>query len=364
VCVLLIDWQAYHCRNIDYKILIIESMDNDTEMRRLSPVAILSDNKYMDLINGPQDHGWCFGYTCQRRISTFFAVLVSNRNYDIYFTSTPPNQLRFRILNADSNFRVRLSMHYSTSNRVDLYKNSKFVEPTNAEYVNGNMVLRDPQNNLAALMPTVNSSSGTNLMYRPDRKIYFALSGEDVIDLRIAPLVFVRFGVPAITPDSFFNTETLVSNFAGLLNIDPSRIRRVEIVRESNNGGGSGRRRRRQSSSSDDLVYISFTIFENAVQLLSENLTLSNIDANMSQLGARISNLFTTGQLQQQAKSTFNVDLESMSIQQPFSNETAKEIYKAAGLVVDREAKFCREQAICEQQPILKVVDEKVIYFT
>jgi len=28
-------------------------MDNDTETRRLSPVAILSDNGYLDLINGP-----------------------------------------------------------------------------------------------------------------------------------------------------------------------------------------------------------------------------------------------------------------------------------------------------------------------
>ena len=28
-------------------------MDNDTEIRRLSPVAILSDNGYLDLINGP-----------------------------------------------------------------------------------------------------------------------------------------------------------------------------------------------------------------------------------------------------------------------------------------------------------------------
>ena len=46
-------WQAHKCHGLDYKMLIIESMDNDTESRRLSPVAILSDNKYVDLINGP-----------------------------------------------------------------------------------------------------------------------------------------------------------------------------------------------------------------------------------------------------------------------------------------------------------------------
>ena len=48
-------WQAYECHGLDMKMLIIESMDSDTETRRLSPVAIFSDdNKYVDLINGPQ----------------------------------------------------------------------------------------------------------------------------------------------------------------------------------------------------------------------------------------------------------------------------------------------------------------------
>lgn len=53
MCTYQSDWQAYECHGLDYKVLIIESMDNDTESRRLSPVAILSDNKYLDLLNGP-----------------------------------------------------------------------------------------------------------------------------------------------------------------------------------------------------------------------------------------------------------------------------------------------------------------------
>ena len=47
------EWQAYQCQSsIVYKMLVIESMGNDTESRRLSPVAIISDNGYLDLING------------------------------------------------------------------------------------------------------------------------------------------------------------------------------------------------------------------------------------------------------------------------------------------------------------------------
>lgn len=53
-CTFIDEWQAYKCYGLDYRMLLIESLDNDTESRRLSPVAILSDNKYLDFINGPQ----------------------------------------------------------------------------------------------------------------------------------------------------------------------------------------------------------------------------------------------------------------------------------------------------------------------
>ena len=54
LCTYMSDWQAYNCRNMDMKFLVIESMDSDTQTRRLSPVAVFSnDNQYVDLINGP-----------------------------------------------------------------------------------------------------------------------------------------------------------------------------------------------------------------------------------------------------------------------------------------------------------------------
>ncbi len=54
LCTYKTDWQAYHCNNMTMKSLVIESMDSDTETRRISPVAIFSDDyKYVDLLNGP-----------------------------------------------------------------------------------------------------------------------------------------------------------------------------------------------------------------------------------------------------------------------------------------------------------------------
>ena len=40
-------------------------------------------------------------------------------------------------------------------------------------------------------------------------KIYFSIDGPSIVDLRIAPVLFVSFGLPAITPDEFFNDNIL-----------------------------------------------------------------------------------------------------------------------------------------------------------
>lgn len=45
LCTYLPEWKAYECHEMDHKIMIIESMDDDTLNRRLSPVAVLSDNR-------------------------------------------------------------------------------------------------------------------------------------------------------------------------------------------------------------------------------------------------------------------------------------------------------------------------------
>jgi len=66
-------------------MMAIESMDDDTEVRRLSPVGIL-ENGYIDLINGPQDHGWCSGYTCQKRVSLFHALVIPGKQ-SVYMLS-------------------------------------------------------------------------------------------------------------------------------------------------------------------------------------------------------------------------------------------------------------------------------------
>lgn len=161
-CVYQPSYQMYLCPNVtDYRMLIIESMDPDTETRRLSPVAIMSDNGYIDLINGPQDHGWCNGYTCQKRISTFMAIVQGRNHYDIYLTSTTPNHMRFRLLNADSTIKTSLALYYQSLQQVDVYANDVYVSPTNRDQNFTFLMLLDEPNGV-----TFASPPGTNFFNR------------------------------------------------------------------------------------------------------------------------------------------------------------------------------------------------------
>lgn len=154
-CVYQPSWQMYYCpNNTQYRMLIIESMDSDTETRRLSPVAVMS-NGYLDLINGPQDHGWCNGYTCQKRLSTFMAIVQGQQHHDIYLSSTTPSHMRFRLLNADQTITVRLGLYYQSLAQVDVYANDVYIAPTNKDPTYTQyLMLTDVSDNVTFSSPT------------------------------------------------------------------------------------------------------------------------------------------------------------------------------------------------------------------
>ena len=104
-------------------------MDKDTEIRRLSPIAVLSSNGYIDLINGPQDHGWCFGYTCQERLSTFHALVALNQTFEVHMTSTPPQHIRYHLLNSNFDDFVIVKFYYPKRQRYDTKYCSETGQP-------------------------------------------------------------------------------------------------------------------------------------------------------------------------------------------------------------------------------------------
>ncbi|KAJ8026005.1 Fibrocystin-L [Holothuria leucospilota] len=246
------NWQAYKCHNLDHMMMIVESMDADTETRRVSPVSLYSDS-YIDLINGPQDRGWCHGYTCQERISTFYTIVDTGRYYDLHFTGTSPQKLRYHLLNADENQALVVSTFYSNPQRLDVYANGIYILPTNGVIENGVFTWKAPEagETNADYYPSLSSQVlGSNYFDRDLDQLFILIRGPTVIEVLTTPVVMTTFGVPAVEVDNFFE-ENLVQNLANLLDIPPSKIRVVEIISED-----SARRRRRSSGEVEVVVEI------------------------------------------------------------------------------------------------------------
>jgi hypothetical protein len=180
-----------------------------------------------------------------------------------------------------------------------------FIDPTNVNYsqLNGQMYLADPRSNPSKYMPQYWNESGTNLFLKQKSKMYFTLWGNgDYIDLKIAPFLYVKFGfqsTSATTVDAFFNSATLVLNFADLLRILPDKIRYVNIIRETT---ASGRKKRQTTS-----FFIELDLFENPVQYLSDQALLDTASNFIPSLEANVTNRYTTGELENGALDKLNV---------------------------------------------------------
>ncbi|KAG7233110.1 hypothetical protein INR49_007463 [Caranx melampygus] len=215
-------WQSYKCFGLNYRMLVIESLDSDTETRRLSPVAVLGDG-FVDLINGPQDHGWCSGYTCQKRVSLFHSIIATGRSFDVFFTSVSPQKLRLMMLNAERlRLSVLVSIFYSNPQRLDVYVNNK-------------LSLRRMQ-----IRSSAQRSQGTNFFDQDFKMLKVLVRGSEPVEIRTSPVLVLAFNLPAMTEDEFFG-DNLVQNLATFLKVPPNMIRITNIVRED---GGARRRKR------------------------------------------------------------------------------------------------------------------------
>ncbi|XP_061682368.1 PKHD1 like 1, tandem duplicate 1 [Syngnathoides biaculeatus] len=238
-CTYVSAWQAYECSALSYRMLVIESLDADTETRRLSPVAVLSGG-HVDLINGPQDHGWCSGYTCRKRVSLFHAIVAAGRPADVFFTGVSPQKLRLMMLNAERAETALVSVFYSKPQQMDVYAGDQLVAPTNARWNHDktDYTLKEPTYE-GEYVPELNGSTlGANFFDRNSKMLKVLLRGSEPVEIRMSPKLVISFNLPAMTEDQFFGDD-LVRNLAAFFNVPSEMIRVAKIIRED-----SSRRKR------------------------------------------------------------------------------------------------------------------------
>lgn len=76
---------------------------------------------------------------------------------------------------------------------------------------------------------------GTNYISREEKMLFFVVTGAAFVEVRTASVVIVSYTLPAMTVDEFFG-ENLVSNLAAFLNVDPRKVRIVDVINEQSVG--------------------------------------------------------------------------------------------------------------------------------
>jgi len=236
-CVWNADWRAYKCQNINHRLMVIESMDRDSKIRRLAPIAMLANpgsTGYIDLVNGPQDFSCCSGYTCAERLSTFFTMVATGIEYEVMFTSIPPQNFRIHMLHNEGGDAVRAKIWFPKQQRLDIYINGMLMNPNNLDFSSEKYNLLPPED---SYIPALTEPNGANFFDPGTGHLYLIVKGPSIISIKTQPIVVLKLGM-TVPIENFFE-ENVVGNLAGLLGIDPANIRVTNIVRE----GSTGRKR-------------------------------------------------------------------------------------------------------------------------
>ncbi|XP_058475058.1 PKHD1 like 1, tandem duplicate 1 [Solea solea] len=362
-CTYMYTWQSYKCFGLNYRLLAIESLDADTELRRLSPVALLG-NGYLDLINGPQDHGWCSGYTCQKRLSLFHGIVATGHSFDVYFSSVSPQKLRLMMLNADPSESVLVSVFYSKPQRLDVYFNNKLVAPTNAEWnaAATDYTLKEPTT-AGQYFPQLNATEGTNYFDSVYKMLRVLVRGSEPVEIRTSPLLFLSFDLPAMSEDEFFG-DNLIQNLAVFLGVPSDMIRITNIVRED----GGARRRKRSTGLKVEVVIQAPPVQQttnttnndeefNLLQNLADNIGQAAVTGNLSQaIGFNVSSVGVIAPPPLPDDPEWNeVATEEVSREDP----TPSRVASVNDLLLIQEPVTGKYVGLLQQQPILMAVDEE-----
>ena len=243
------DWRAFTCTGINHRIMIIESMDRDSKIRRLSPIAMLANpgnEGFIDLVNGPQDFSCCSGYTCAERLSTFYTMVATGIEYEVMMTSIPPQNFKFHILHNDGGDAVRVKMWFPKQQRLDIYTEGRYIPPMNKDFSAEGHTLKPAEDKY---IPALTDTNCNNYFDPNTGHLYMIVRGPATCDVKTQPVVVLKMGITVEEAD-FFNPDTIIANIAGLLGIDAANIRVTNIVRE-----GSRRRKRNAGGETVDLQF-------------------------------------------------------------------------------------------------------------
>ncbi|GIL53442.1 hypothetical protein Vafri_9024 [Volvox africanus] len=203
----------------DPQMLVLESRDKDSEDRNFGPV-FFNVSGSIDVVTTAMDHGWCFAYTCQKRLSTFWTYVPSGQTVYINFTGTPSQNFRIWFPYADPNKEVVLvfNMLYTLNRRFT------WLPPGNGNATGRVMPSETP------IKVGDGTPHGAYFWDQDNTLLYVKMKGGMVVETRTESAVMVSQSF-AISIDNFYSQQTIfLKNLAYVMGIDMNRIYVAKIV--------------------------------------------------------------------------------------------------------------------------------------
>jgi hypothetical protein len=224
-CTAVAAWNGFICENINIAQLMLESLDSDKEDRTISPIYIMGkDSSFNSTLNSFMDHCWDGHYTCQKRLSRFPSMVVTNKTYEIYYTGTPPAITRYVIQGAETAFDyLHLIIDFSQSRLYNVYANDVLIsandyDPTTLE-----------------LVPIQRTACGENVYFKPTYIYEFYLTPNCTVRLEAQDFLEAMVRLQ-MSYDVFFNgggRTTFLERITSVLGITQDKIRIVSVVEGS-----------------------------------------------------------------------------------------------------------------------------------
>lgn len=97
-CNFVESWNAWSCTSDYIGSLMMISDDVDQEDRTVTPIYMVNEETgYSNKLQHQMDHMWDGFYTGQKHKSQFTALIETNIDYNMTFSSTPPENMRLQM---------------------------------------------------------------------------------------------------------------------------------------------------------------------------------------------------------------------------------------------------------------------------
>ncbi|XP_067840890.1 fibrocystin-like [Heptranchias perlo] len=211
-CIYIRDWQGYLCKQIEHVMVVMENLDTDADVRKLTPVTSTTED-FIDILCVSEVLGTCSNMNCiLSDPSVFYFIVPAQKLTKICFNGLTPQTLRFHLI-YQKNIKTIVAIFYSTPQHLSVYYRGSYVRPSSI-----------------SVSEILNSDHpGTNFLSYADNILYILLTGDDPIEVHTSVAIHISFSLPGIINAQQKNI--LIKQLIDILAVKKSQIR---IVQEMN----------------------------------------------------------------------------------------------------------------------------------